>query len=690
MKNSICRIKNNIQKNQDTYIWGILAGIVIAAVFLLFRVDLDSKVLRFTSHQSNRDEIQIVHDFTTGMEIRQTFSCYEDFDFITLSFSDHDQRLTGKILLEVFDSEQDKLIISEEKDTTGIYYNVPINISFESIGGGKAGKEYEVVLTAIDTEETALGVFGYETEEEQASINGNRSEYHLSIGMHSYTNLYMRLAMLIIGIGSVSLLALILLVFRYKIKEEHIFLVIAIPFAICMLLMWPGNGVYDEARHQNTVYHYSNVLLGCAQQDTMTQIQMRKCDVDEREIYGEINYSVNAQAQDYWYHVDKMWEKPEDNTMVLVDISKSPVVTDGSCLQYIPGILGMTLGRVLHLNYFGIMTLCRAMIMGFYLVMCYYAIKKIPVLKMLAVFWAALPMNLYQASGVSYDSFTFAVGIVVFAYIVKLWYEGLTKKDWIAYAIAVFLLGQCKGGVYLTLILLMAFIPRDKFNGRKWMKSVGILMIAGISMISSFLPTIMSWFVRPIVAQRVSQEVTESAADIAPQVSVVINSGGMVAEKLHPLYILENPISFLKMFINTMLMNLDVYLGQMLGYRTAWSNATIAMVIVLPFLILLIASVINRETEHFVLAPLARLGIAAILLVELVGLQAIFLVETPTYSDVIIGFQGRYFMLFIPCILLLFRNEGLVFKGRKEYLYPCFGMAQLLYLYFFVEMFMCA
>ena len=43
-----------------------------------------------------------------------------------------------------------------------------------------------------------------------------------------------------------------------------------------------------------------------------------------------------------------------------------------------------------------------------------------------------------------------------------------------------------------------------------------------------------------------------------------------------------------------------------------------------------------------------------------------------------------------PHILLLFRNNGLMYKEKKEYLYPCFSMAQLVYLYFFLEIFMCA
>ena len=106
--------------------------------------------------------------------------------------------------------------------------------------------------------------------------------------------------------------------------------------------------------------------------------------------------------------------------------------------------------------------------------------------------------------------------------------------------------------------------------------------------------------------------------------------------------------------------------------------------------IILIMAAVRTTKEDIHISPLTRLGIFGIVLIEVIGMHAIFLVDTSIYSDTIIGVQGRYFVLFIPLILLLFRNNGLVFQEKKEYLYPCYSMAQLVYLYFFLEMFMCA
>lgn len=190
-----------------------------------------------------------------------------------------------------------------------------------------------------------------------------------------------------------------------------------------------------------------------------------------------------------------------------------------------------------------------------------------------------------------------------------------------------------------------------------------------------FLPTIVTWFI------------------INPQtknVSEVINSGGMVAEKFSILFAVQEPVKFLRMFLKTMFSNLDIYVGQMLGYRTAWANEAISLTVMLPFLILLIFSAVGDERNKFELKTTDKIGIFGLLLMELLGMQIIFLGETPIYSDIILGFQGRYFILFIPCILLLFRDENIVYKSKKEYLYLYFSVAQIFYLYFFLEMFMLA
>lgn len=191
-------------------------------------------------------------------------------------------------------------------------------------------------------------------------------------------------------------------------------------------------------------------------------------------------------------------------------------------------------------------------------------------------------------------------------------------------------------------------------------------------MLVSFVPTMVRWF------------------GIGSAENVFISNVESVNGKFHIIYTFKNPLGFIKMFILTLIENADTYLGQILGYRTAWSNQTISLTVMIPFLVLLILSAVKMNEDKFEVTAKGRLAVFLMLLIELVGMHAIFLAETSVYSTVITGFQGRYLILLLPCVLLLLRNNGLVFREKAEYLYPCFSMAQMIYLYFFMEIFMCA
>lgn len=670
MKNG--NIKRMIDNHRSSILFVFLALIVSMVIACLYMGDLSSKVLKYTSYISNRDEEQFVHDFTSGMRIEQRFSCYHDFDLITLDFSDHDMVLQGKVTVQILDEQSSEILISFEKEMSDIHYQIPLEISFADVGGGQAGRSYRVVLYSDGTVDDAVGVYGYVSDDETAWINGIESEFALSIGVHGYTGSFTILTVTILGIGMLTILLVILGTFEGRFREENIFLLLAVPFVISMLLMWPGNSVYDETRHYHTVYNYSNCVLGYGSSEDGTELQMRKCDVLDYEVQKGIGSAENAQAQSWGYYIQRMTEENGSTELVPVSISAASVVKNGTIIEYLPATLGLTLGRLLGLDYLGTGTLARLANVICYLALCYFAIRKTPTLKSLFVLLSALPMNLYQVSGISYDGLTYGIGIVVFAYIMKLWVDGLVKKEWISLTVFAMMLGCCKGGVYLTLLLLLCFIPKEQYEGRKWLKIAGVVFAGGIAMLYSFVPVILRWF------------------GFGLEQTSIVNGASIVSNQFHLSLVYTAPFKFIKLLVKTLVENGDKYLGQMLGYRTAWANAVIDEVVMLPFLVLMILAVCKTDETDFSLGCRARIGISVLLLAEVVGMHAIFLTETPISSPEIVGCQGRYFILFIPCILLLFRNNGLIFKEKQEYLYPLFGMAQLIYLYNFLELFMCA
>lgn len=670
MGNDGCTFKKVKIGHRETLLFMTVFLILAIGIILLYSGDLSSKVLPYVSYISNQDEEQMVHDFTSGMEIKQTFSCYQDFDLITLSFSDHDTVQHGKLQIQICDKEREEDLIFIEKDMVDIHYAEPVEISFEKVGGGKANRLYEVTLRSSDTKETAIGVFGYDTDTQGAYVNGKQGNLGLSIGIHGYTNSFRILTICVLLLAMLAVMAVILGTFEIKLSEQRIFLLLAIPFALCMLMMWPGNSVYDEARHYHTIYNYSNRLMGYGNSIDGTEIKMRRCDVLDNTVKKGLGTAANSQVQ-YWGYYVQSGEGGTDEDIILVDISSTPVVQNGTWIEYLPEIVGITLGRLLKWDYLWTGTLIRIANIVCYIALCYLAIYKTPTLKSLFVLLAALPMNLYQVSGISYDGTTFGIGIVVFAFIMKLWVEGLSKKEWIELIIFSILLGSCKGGVYLSLLLLMCFVPQNKYKNK--LLQIGITWIFGaFSMLKSFVPVFMRWF------------------GLGGNDSYIVNGVQTTGGNLHLLFAFKYPIEFIKMLVMTLITDTDMYMGQALGYRTAWANTTISIFVILPFLLLLLSAAIRDGERDFRVDPISRVGLAVLLLIEVIGMHAIFLIETPINSPIIVGCQGRYFILFIPCILLLFRNNGIVFKEKREYLYPLFSMAQLVYLYYFLELFMCA
>lgn len=646
----------------------VVAGFVLICILFMYESDLQNYILEYTSHVSNRDDTQFVQNFTSEMVLEQDFSCQYDFDFITLDFSDHDRRLSGKTIISVYEKASGKDVFYSEVENSEIRYGNPVKIEWDN--GGKEYTQYGLKIISKDTKDTALGIYGYEAApgEWKASLNGKETPYVVSIGMHSYTNIYYKLSIMILTIGYLSLLLTGILVYLFQCKIETIFLQMAIPFGICMILFLT-NSVYDEGRHVNTVYHYSNVLLGMAGNDTEQTIAKRKIDVRTKE---KTQYSggspVNEQAQTYWNMLYSADEPAENMDIVQVDISDNTVVGDSTIIEYLPGIVGMTLGRILGLNYFGLILLTKLFMFAFYILLCYYALRNAPVMKMTLAFVALLPMNLYQASGITYDGFTFAVGLLLFAFILKLWKEGLDTRQWILVGLCSFILGCCKAGVYTSLIMILLLVPSEKYKWKKWKTFLLILIIAALPILIHYVPVFINGFLR------------------IPQSSGMSNSTG---EFYNITFVIKYPFQFLEMVARTIIAKAEYYMGGILGYRTAWSNQPISWPVMVPFIVLLVISGIQYSENKFWIKITDRMLIAAILIVEVTALHAIFLRETSIYDNIINGFQGRYFLVFLPVLIMILRNQGVyMMRGSDRRIYCIYSMSLFVYLYFFIKMFM--
>ena len=353
-----------------------------------------------------------------------------------------------------------------------------------------------------------------------------------------------------------------------------------------------------------------------------------------------------------------------------------------SFLEYFPGAIGITAGRILGVSARMNLVIAKAMFFLFYIGAVFLAIRISPYLKMGMAFCALLPMAMYQATGITYDSVVAAIAFLLTALYFKMREETLSGWEMALYYAAAVILGCCKGGFYLVLLLPFLFIPAMRFGGkrRKALLCIGGLAAGGAAMFLVSFDAYWSMLTGIFHVQSgTAAAVSETAASTATAVGTLQEIVPETQTAAYGIsYLFHSFPGFLKLFIRTMADRAEFYLGGLIGYRMAWTDETISWIVLLLFCLLIAASAVKTEKEYpqrvSLCDRLLCLGVAGL---EIFAFHALMLIETPENAQVITGVQGRYFLALTPLILLM------IYNGRRK----CSdtGMRRLFYFYACVE-----
>ena len=153
------------------------------------------------------------------------------------------------------------------------------------------------------------------------------------------------------------------------------------------------------------------------------------------------------------------------------------------------------------------------------------------------------------------------------------------------------------------------------------------------------------------------------------------------------MYIVQEPLECLKIFLNTLFEKADYYIGSMVGYRMAWTDILTPWFIIILFLIILIISGIFAEDGNSFHIRLKEKGVCVILFsAELAAFHLLMLIETPMGNTVINGVQGRYFIAWLPLIFLIFSGKGCRMDGSViKRLYVFYGFAEMLFFVYYMR-----
>lgn len=675
-------------KNRDFIITLLIACIFLGIIGLMAKSEISGNIPGYVTHIGHSGEEQFIYSLTNDYIIEQEFVSPKDFDFATINFSDHEKQISGKTFISVLDKTSNDIIYYKEVENSEIHYGDSVCISIEN--GGKKKNPYILRLQFEGMGEEGLGIFGFKTDEYDmpAIINGETGDYSVGVGTHTYTSCYKILTAAVFLMIFFIIIISLLLVSQSRLSEEYLFLGIIVPVGITFLLFLSVNVVHDGGTHLAKVYHYSNVLLGWDDKDTSSYVYLK---TDEAKAFDEIyvNYRRdNEVAQHFWDTIDEFDNRAADNQLVMSHEYRG--TSASSLFEYFPGVIGLTLGRLFGGSARFNILFAKIFFFVFYAAMAFYAIKISPYLKSALAFTVLLPMGIYQATGITYDSVVMAVCIVIIALFFRAREGMLSKGNCLILLIFSVILGCVKGGFYLLFLLPFMCISARNYGSskRKWFISLGSIAVGTLAMLLTSFNAYWSMLQKML---GVSNGITTSIVDTAPVIAEAIEK---IPETDVPAYgisyLFTDLFGFIELFIRTLVHKADFYLGGLLGYRMAWTDETIDWVILIPFILLLAAAAVRVKGEKAPVIGMKEKSACFFFFgVEVIAFHLLMLIETPVNATVINGVQGRYFIVWIPIVLYLMYNERRVCEySEVRKLYYYFSIAECLYIYCFFKIFL--
>ena len=519
-----------------------------------------------------------------------------------------------------------------------------MGLIFDNSQSGVKGHTYEISLYFSDELlDSGLSVIvtpsGY-YEENVFYVNGEESDSRLSMNAHTYFNLFLKryfFAMFLFAEFMAAGFYYLAFMRRCRIEKVFVFTILCLGVIYNFLLtpyMTP-----DESYHIDMSYRHSNTLLG------IDSAGENKCY--KRLEDTEISFTSEPSLENYKNIYDGLFTLVEDNTLVEADATST---TEAPMILYLPAVLGMTLARLLHLGTVPMLLLGRWFSLLGFTILAYFAMKKLPFGKTTLFLLSILPMNLQQCTSFSYDAVITGVSFLFICWCLSLTFgeKAVKPVDMLGLGILGIILVYGKSGAYLPLALLVFLIPAKRFGGKR----VRNLCILGL-------------FLLPVLCFLNQNTDTVSYIATTTEATATVGSSMTAGYTIH--YFLSQPLELIRMLANTLSDKTAFYLESLVGQKMGWVEIEISEMISMLFWLLLILSALKPKEEPMYVRTGQKCWIAFVCAVCAgVILAGMLLTWTPYGNVSIEGVQGRYFIPFMPALMLLARNTRLTWDRSAE------------------------
>lgn len=218
-------------------------------------------------------------------------------------------------------------------------------------------------------------------------------------------------------------------------------------------------------------------------------------------------------------------------------------------IAYIPFGIGLLIGRGLHLPYtvtFRLEKLCNLL---FYIMIFYFAIRRVRSGKILIASIGLMPTNLFLAGSFSYDPWITALTVLGFAWFFSYLQDAerkLTTKDMII-MFGAFTLACIPKALYFILMFPLAFMPVSRFASGKQRI---VYYICGVT-IAFLLASTFAWPILSQIIKNIISPGTETIAAAAGTADAELAQGGRGGSAGDQIaYIMQDPMHYMKILFS--------------------------------------------------------------------------------------------------------------------------------------------
>lgn len=417
------------------------------------------------------------------------------------------------------------------------------------------------------------------------------------------------------------------ILFQPKIIENklHIFYAMVSIFAGSLMILFAGPRyvTWDEEIHFSSVYEMAS--------DSSINWTKAARLINEKKVPDYNTKIEMAQVRNYMNDQGNIWDSIEERDSTFIEYGKRAFFPM-ACLFQIGKWLKLPFTYTYMLAKFGNLLIVTLLI--------FWAIKVAEKKKIFIATLGLMPTVIFQSSNFTYDGIIYGcltLGVI-------LWINEIEKDDKLDYKsiiwmIILFVFGSFSKAVYIPIIILLLFLPKEKFyNSRnEKMFKMGIVII--------FL-LIMSTFVLPALVNTISGNLnyggdtrggdTSATRQMISMLSHPVASIKLIFSNIFSLENMSNTAAVLmdnnQLVTNLLLLNLGAF-GCL---HEKWS------LLLIPILCLLFF-VEDGEERKIKLKNRIQCIIVLGMIVGLIWV-ALYLGFTPVGSDYITGVQARYYL----------------------------------------------